>query len=210
MGTTTELPKRRRAVAVAAALLVSTVEICASSALLGAIGVTALGSETVRVEDDIIYFYVSRPRKISYVYRALMAKNFGGVLESRYDKIELVPSDPIDGCQDFGNAALVAGQMALMERGMCSFAEKAWHAQQAGAVAALIYDSDRTNGERWVDMVRDQEGYIVTIPSMFVLGREGFKIIDGLRAANTFSATIRIPVNSSHISPHEYYPGVLW
>jgi hypothetical protein len=41
----------------------------------------------------------------------------------------------------------------------------------------LIYDSDRTNDHRWIDMVRDGEVYDVTIPAMFVLGREGYKIV---------------------------------
>eukprot|EP00038_Savillea_parva_P008435 m.176968 g.176968 ORF g.176968 m.176968 type:complete len:192 (+) comp14256_c0_seq1:519-1094(+) len=170
----------------------------------------ALGSEKFRVEDDLIFFHVARPRKISYVYRALMAKDFGGVLESRFAKVELVPSDPIDGCQPFDNAHLVDGQMALIKRGVCSFAEKAWHAQEAGALAAFIYDSDRTNDNRWVDMVRDQDSYEVTIPAMFVLGREGYKIVEGIAAAHTHSATISIPVNETHVSPHEYFPGVLW
>eukprot|EP00035_Acanthoeca_spectabilis_P004182 m.99863 g.99863 ORF g.99863 m.99863 type:complete len:199 (+) comp12473_c0_seq1:460-1056(+) len=174
------------------------------------VSVDAFGSEAVRVEDDLIFFYVARPRKISYVYRALMAKDFGGVLQSRYDSVELIPSEPIDGCQPFENGAIMPGQMALIQRGVCSFAEKAWHAEQAGAVAALIYDSDRANDNRWVDMVRDQDGYDVTIPSMFVLGREGFKISEGLIAATARSATIRIPVNETHISPHEYFPGVIW
>ena len=95
-------------------------------------------------------------------------------------------------------------------QGVCSFAEKAWHAQEAGALAAFIYDSDRTNDNRWVDMVRDQDSYEVTIPAMFVLGREGYKIVEGIAAAHTHSATISIPVNETHVSPHEYFPGVLW
>jgi hypothetical protein len=41
----------------------------------------------------------------------------------------------------------------------------------------LIYDSDRTNDHHWIDMVRDGEVYDVTIPAMFVLGREGYKIV---------------------------------
>lgn len=61
-------------------------------------------------------------------------------------------------------------------QGVCSFAEKAWQAEQAGALGVLIYDSDRTNDHRWIDMVRDGEAYEVTIPTLFMLGREGFKI----------------------------------
>eukprot|EP00041_Stephanoeca_diplocostata_P006749 m.92898 g.92898 ORF g.92898 m.92898 type:complete len:84 (+) comp16526_c0_seq2:111-362(+) len=49
------------------------------------------GSDSIRVEDDVIFFYVKTPSTVSYVYRALMAKNFGGVLTSRYYFADVFP-----------------------------------------------------------------------------------------------------------------------
>lgn len=39
--------------------------------------------EAIHVEDDLVFFHVSRPKRLSYVYRGLMAKDFGGVFTSR-------------------------------------------------------------------------------------------------------------------------------
>eukprot|EP00041_Stephanoeca_diplocostata_P006748 m.92896 g.92896 ORF g.92896 m.92896 type:complete len:149 (+) comp16526_c0_seq2:295-741(+) len=129
---------------------------------------------------------------------------------NRYDEIDLVPSEPADGCQPIVNSVLMHGQVALLQRGMCSFAEKSWRAQEAGAVAVMIYDSDENNDHRWIDMVRDGDGFDVVIPSMFVLGKEGWRIARGIQEAGTRVATIKIPVNESYVSVYDYYPGTLW
>ena len=42
------------------------------------------GREDVHIEDDLVFFHVSSPKHVSYVYRGLMAKDFGGVFTSRY------------------------------------------------------------------------------------------------------------------------------
>lgn len=39
--------------------------------------------------------------------------------------------------------------------GVCSFAEKAAHAEAAGAVVAIIYDNDEENSQHYVDMVKE-------------------------------------------------------
>ncbi|NJK90190.1 MAG: hypothetical protein HC923_12930 [Myxococcales bacterium] len=46
----------------------------------------------------------------------------------------------IDACEP-PLTSNVSGKIALIERGNCSFAEKVQHAQQAGAVGAIIYDN---------------------------------------------------------------------
>jgi hypothetical protein len=46
-----------------------------------------------------------------------------------------------DGCSPFTNAAAVAGKIALVERGTCSFAAKAKNAANAGATAVMIYNN---------------------------------------------------------------------
>ena len=39
--------------------------------------------------------------------------------------------------------------------------EKAWHAQQIGALAVIIYDTDEANDASWVDMIQDGNVYKV-------------------------------------------------
>ena len=46
-----------------------------------------------------------------------------------------------DGCTAFSNAAAVAGKIAVIDRGVCLFIEKARNAQNAGAVGVLIVNN---------------------------------------------------------------------
>jgi len=43
-----------------------------------------------------------------------------------------------DGCEPIVNAAQVAGKIALVDRGICTFVDKALQAQNAGAIAVII------------------------------------------------------------------------
>jgi hypothetical protein len=52
----------------------------------------------------------------------------------------LVVANPISACSPLTNAAVIAGGIALMERGNCTFVEKAQAAQAAGAAGALVFD----------------------------------------------------------------------
>lgn len=54
---------------------------------------------------------------------------------------KLVVASPISGCSPLTNAGALAGGIALMERGNCTFVEKAEAAQAAGAAGALIFDN---------------------------------------------------------------------
>ncbi|MEO5823227.1 MAG: PA domain-containing protein [Vicinamibacteraceae bacterium] len=54
----------------------------------------------------------------------------------------VIGATPTDGCSAFTNAAAIAGQIALIERGQCGFAVKARNATQAGAAAVIIYNNN--------------------------------------------------------------------
>jgi hypothetical protein len=47
----------------------------------------------------------------------------------------------LDGCTAYENASEVAGKIALVDRGTCTFVQKALTAQEAGAVALVIIDN---------------------------------------------------------------------
>ena len=51
--------------------------------------------------------------------------------------------------QAFENSDVMAGQVALVKRGVCSFVEKAAHAQSAGAAVVMIYDNNEENYGDW-------------------------------------------------------------
>ena len=46
--------------------------------------------------------------------------------------------DPTLACQPLINSSEIAGKIALIDRGGCSFVEKIRHAQEAGAIAAVV------------------------------------------------------------------------
>jgi hypothetical protein len=47
------------------------------------------------------------------------------------------------------------------------------HAEEAGAVAAVIMDNNANNDDRMVDMIGDETGRVPTLPAYFLLGRDG-------------------------------------
>lgn len=53
---------------------------------------------------------------------------------------DIVVADPADGCgtTPFNNAASIAGNIAYIDRGTCTFVEKAKNAQAAGAIGVVI------------------------------------------------------------------------
>jgi len=51
------------------------------------------------------------------------------------------PGTIFDGCSEAQNPGELAGRIALIDRGGCSFVDKARHAQEAGAVGAIIVNN---------------------------------------------------------------------
>lgn len=52
--------------------------------------------------------------------------------------VEDSPGNPINGCNPILNADEVAGNIALVDRGLCDFSLKAYNAQEAGAISVII------------------------------------------------------------------------
>lgn len=53
----------------------------------------------------------------------------------------LPPNSPTNGCEPFTNAAAIAGNIALVDRGTCPFVVKVKNAQDAGAIAVVVADT---------------------------------------------------------------------
>ncbi|MDP2454750.1 MULTISPECIES: T9SS-dependent M36 family metallopeptidase [unclassified Kaistella] len=87
--------------------------------------------------------------------------------------------DDIDGCTDLPAGSL-AGKIGLIERGTCGFSVKVKNAQNAGALAAIIYNlpnSSPTAGMAGEDAT-------ITIPSVLVENNEGVYIKNLLTTEN--------------------------
>ena len=51
---------------------------------------------------------------------------------------EDAPGNPTTVCGPLANAEEVAGNIAMIDRGLCDFSLKTWHAQEAGAISVII------------------------------------------------------------------------
>jgi Zn-dependent M28 family amino/carboxypeptidase len=68
------------------------------------------------------------------------------------------------GCEDEDFAGFVAGNIALMQRGTCTFGEKAVNAAEAGAVGAMIFNEGQAPLGRDVLLLGTLGGPVVSFP----------------------------------------------
>lgn len=152
---------------------------------------------------DYLYFQVLSPGDIRYIFTATPAKDFGGAFIQRYDQIHLVPADPPEACGELSNGAFIQGQIALVERGGCSFLSKTRVIQEHGGRAVIITDNASDNDSVYVEMIQDNTGRTADIPALFLLGRDGYMIQRSLEQHGLPWAVISIPVNVSSIPTFE-------
>ncbi|KAM9858871.1 protease-associated domain-containing protein 1-like [Aulostomus maculatus] len=162
--------------------------------------------------NELLYFRVIHPEEIGYIFSAAPAKDFGGDFTSTYDEIFLVPADPADACSDLKDRDIIEGQVILVERGECSFVQKARYVEEAGGKAVLIADNAMDNDSHYLDMVTDGSADKPSIPALFMLGRDGMMIKRSLQRQALLWAVISIPVNVSSLAsfPLKQPPWTLW
>ena len=81
--------------------------------------------------------------------------------------------DPSDACQPLINGGLVAGNIALIDRGSCDFVVKVKNAQNAGAIGAIVANN---SGDGLIPMGGSDP--TIVIPSVFI-GRSDGNVIKG-------------------------------
>ena len=72
---------------------------------------------------------------------AISPANFSGSVVLATDAADAAGPSTTDGCSPLTNAAAVAGNIALLDRGTCAFTIKVKNAQDAGASGVLIADN---------------------------------------------------------------------
>ncbi|XP_022336700.1 protease-associated domain-containing protein 1-like [Crassostrea virginica] len=161
---------------------------------------------------DNLFMQIVEPEEISYVYKVRPAKNFGGEFEKIYHHVPLVVANPYNGCSELVDKQLVHGAVVLIQRGDCSFVTKTINAENAGAVAVLITDNDTQNDEAQIQMVQDGTEREVQIPSLFLLGKDGYMIKATLEKYHMDSAIINIPFNITGMPTmiNQQPPWTLW
>ena len=104
--------------------------------------------------------------------------NVTGAIVAAVDAADAAGPSTTDGCSPFTNAAAVAGQIALVERGTCGFAMKARNATSAGATAVIIYNNAANVNAAPPGMGDDGiNGLFVTIPAVSLTRADGLAIL---------------------------------
>ncbi|GAB1291005.1 Protease-associated domain-containing protein 1 [Apodemus speciosus] len=161
---------------------------------------------------DYLYFQVLSPGDIRYIFTATPAKDFGGIFHTRYEQIHLVPAEPPEACGELNNGFFIQDQIALVERGGCSFLSKTRVVQEHGGRAVIISDNAVDNDSFYVEMIQDSTQRTADIPALFLLGRDGYMIRRSLEQHGLPWAIISIPVNVTSIPTFELLqpPWTFW
>ncbi|MBA2269069.1 MAG: S8 family serine peptidase [Chthoniobacterales bacterium] len=97
-------------------------------------------------------------------------------------------ANPAEGCSAFTNAAQVAGKIAFVDRGSCSFSLKIQNAQAAGAIGVIV-------GNNAGDPIRMSVPG-TTIPSVMISKSDA----DTFKAAAAFNPTTGVPANGANVT----------
>lgn len=110
----------------------------------------------------------------------------------------------LDGCTTYENAADVAGKIALVDRGTCTFVTKALNAQAAGAVGLIIADNRKdTSGCSNVPPGMSGNNAEVIIPVVSVTQDDGTALRQG-SAAGVSALLRQDPSRMAGASPEGY------
>jgi hypothetical protein len=102
-----------------------------------------------------------------------------------------------DGCSPFSNAAAIAGNIALIERGLCGFAQKARNATDAGAIGVIIYNNAANAGAGPPGMATDPvNGPLVTIPTVSLNRPDGLAIVGQLGGGVTANIEVDLSIRA--------------
>jgi subtilisin family serine protease len=81
-----------------------------------------------------------------------------------------------DACQPLVNAAEIENNVALIERGLCEFQVKIGHAEDAGAVAVVVYN------EAGPPLIMNGDSGLVGIPAVMIGTADGQVLVDRIAA----------------------------
>lgn len=93
-----------------------------------------------------------------------------------------------DGCTAFTNADAIAGKIAMIDRGVCTFVVKARNAQEAGAAGVLIVDNSR---ETCTPPPMGGGAEDITIPVISIAANDGDVLKVQLDANAAVNSTLR-------------------
>jgi Zn-dependent M28 family amino/carboxypeptidase len=97
--------------------------------------------------------------------------------------LEVVHTEPADGCSGITNGDALAGKIALIQRGACAFVEKVLNAQNMGAAAVIVYDNRDGDALSNIGMGGDDDGH--NILAVFVSENDGNALVAAVAEGTT-------------------------
>ena len=97
-------------------------------------------------------------------------------------------ANPTEGCNALINGADVAGKIALIDRGSCQFGVKCLNAEDAGAIAVIVFN--HTPGAGTLTMAPGDVGDQVTIPCVMLSYEDGQTIRMAIDNGETVNISI--------------------
>ena len=148
-------------------------------------------------ENPFDLFTINTPEQLAGNYEVLPTSEWAGTITNTPLTADIIPVDDgtafgIEGCGEIIND--LTGKIALVSRGTCEFGLKALNAQNAGAVAVIIYN----NVGGMVSMSGGASGDEVTIPAVFMGKVDGQMLNDFISGDAVVNATF---VNNSPPGP---------
>lgn len=98
---------------------------------------------------------------------------------------DLVVADPLNACTPLANAAAMAGKIALVQRGACTFSAKHLNVQAAGATAIVVF-----NNVAGPPIVMGGSPAGISIPGLMISLNDGTLLAGGIAAGNTVNVTL--------------------
>lgn len=141
-----------------------------------------------------VYFLISEPESLRYTFKARSSR-IGIPFTNTLSNIALVLAEPRDACTSTINKLEIRGNIALVERGGCSFLEKCIEIERSGGTALIVYDYDKHNDENYIEMIDDNTSRNCSIPAVSLLGKDGYMIVHSLLALKLNRAVITIPIS---------------
>lgn len=161
-------------------------------------------------------FSVFSPTTLEGSYISSGLAGFGPALPEEGVTGELVlvadnNGEETDGCSTIVNASEVAGKIAVLRRGGCTFVEKVQNAQNAGAVAVVVVNNTSGNP---IEM--GGSSFSIDIPSLMIRQNDGQEIIAALQNGTAITGSLHNPGEEdffdssfdNSIVIHEYGHGI--
>lgn len=157
-------------------------------------------------------FYNSPPEAVGREVQNYISTTFGPALDATGVTADVIVTQDIEACTALPAGSLT-GKIGLIQRGNCNFTVKVKNAQDAGAVAAIIYslpDSTPTSGMAGEDAT-------ITIPSVLIENTEGVYMKGLIAAGKTVNITLKFDESTQKrrdgsfdngIIIHEYGHGI--